>query len=324
MPLALVTIVSGGGGAAALRFGAPAIVGQDNYATGFRGFGDGAHALGKADGGWYGTSDGGKSWAKVLDGGRDIEGDVHAAVLSSDGRTMHNLGAVAVVADKLGSYYTFNATSAEYFSVSEDLPLAFAATSRPTPVVFRGLPQPATCGDPKQPGLFDCPFRTGGRGIVRLAGISHLPAPAAPAAPAAPPAPWPPPAALCHLYHHSRPAPLPALLTAHPLLTPPYRDRLRRPDEELHPGGPPEAVHVARGGHHRRRRRHGELPTPPYLHTCIPYPGHSRPHTPHTAPHTALPTPRRRWATHRSWATPRTRRARWTRPRQATRWWVCS
>ena len=99
MPLALVTIVSGGGGAAALRFGAPAIVGQDNYATGFRGFGEGAHALGKAGGGWYGTSDGEKSWGKVLDGGRDIEGDVHAAVLSSDGWTMHNLGAVAVVAD---------------------------------------------------------------------------------------------------------------------------------------------------------------------------------------------------------------------------------
>jgi hypothetical protein len=165
MALALVTIVS-----SALRFGAPAIVGEDNYATGFRGFGDGRHALGKADGGWYGTNDGGKSWGKVLDGGRDINGDVHAAVISSDGRTMHNLGAVAVVADKLGSYYAFNATSAEYFSVREDLPLAFAATSRPTPVIFRGLPQPATCGDPKRPGLFGCPFRTGGRGLVRLAG----------------------------------------------------------------------------------------------------------------------------------------------------------
>ena len=152
MPLALVTIVSGGGGAAALRFGAPAIVGQDNYATGFRGFGDGAHALGKADGGWYGTSDGGKSWGRVLDGRRDIEGDVHAAVLSSDGRTMHNLGAVAVVADKLGSYYTFNATSAEYFSVSEDLPLAFAATSRSTPVVFEACRNPLPAATRSGPG----------------------------------------------------------------------------------------------------------------------------------------------------------------------------
>ena len=181
MALALVTIVS-----SALRFGAPAIVGEDNYATGFRGFGDGRHALGKADGGWYGTSDGGKSWGKVLDGGRDIDGDVHAAVLSSDGRTMHNLGAVAVVADKLGSYYAFNATSAEYFSVREDLPLAFAATSRPTPVIFRGLPQSATCGDPKRPGLFGCPFRTGGRGLVRLAGKRYMSLPPTPAARAAP------------------------------------------------------------------------------------------------------------------------------------------
>ena len=169
MASGLVTIaLSIGRGAAALRFGAPAIVGQDNYATGFQGFGDGKHALGKADGGWYGTSDGGKSWDKVL-GGQDVNGDVHAAVIS--GRIMHNLGTVAAVADKRGSYYTFNSSSAEYFSVQQDLPLAFAATSRPTPVIFRGLPQSATCGNPKRPGLFGCPFRTGGRGVVRLAGL---------------------------------------------------------------------------------------------------------------------------------------------------------
>ena len=53
--------------------------------------------------------------------------------------------------------------------VRDDLPRAFAASSRPTPVIFQGLPQPATCADPKRPGLFGCPFRTGGGGLVRLA-----------------------------------------------------------------------------------------------------------------------------------------------------------
>ena len=101
------------------------MVGEDSYASGFRGFGDGRHALGKADGGWYGTSDGGKSWGKatLTDGGRHIEGDLHAAVLSSDGLTMHNLGANPNP-NPNGSYYAFNASTAEYFSVRDDLPRA--------------------------------------------------------------------------------------------------------------------------------------------------------------------------------------------------------
>ena len=150
-----------------LRFGRPSVVGEDNFATGFQGFGDGKHALGKAEGGWYGTADGGKTWAKIFDG-RKVEGDVHDAVLSKDGRSMHNTGDASTVADKAASYYTFNSSSATYFSFTEDLPLAFAADVRPTPVAFRGLPQPATCGDKRHLGEFGCPFRTGGRGSVRL------------------------------------------------------------------------------------------------------------------------------------------------------------
>ena len=48
-----------------------------------RTFGDGRHALGKADGGWYATSDGGKTWGKatLTDGGRHLEGDLEAAGL---------------------------------------------------------------------------------------------------------------------------------------------------------------------------------------------------------------------------------------------------
>ena len=90
---------------ATLRFAAPATIGPDYYATGFEGFGDGKHALGKAEGGWYGTADGGKTWAKILEG-TEVDGDVHSAVLSSDGRMMHNFGAVAAVANATVPKYT--------------------------------------------------------------------------------------------------------------------------------------------------------------------------------------------------------------------------
>jgi len=215
-----------------LSFGRPATIGEDYYATGFEGFGDGRHALGKAEGGWYGTSDGGASWSQIFshndlkctgypneyppgnrtrceagnekhDGytyvyneGRgtpsakcgpaagcwccrclnssactvphgDPFGDVGATVLSADGGTLHNLGSVTAVADRDGKYFAFNSSYADFFIFSDDLPISFTGTRKNVSVVFRGLPAPATCGNERH--AFGCPFRTGGRGSVRLA-----------------------------------------------------------------------------------------------------------------------------------------------------------
>ena len=217
-----------------LRFGVPSIVGTDYYATGFEGFADFRHALGKAEGGWYGTADGGATWSSIFAGfpgdlhctsfpsptgtnrqrceagnaksdgyhyvyndGRGTAqaacgetahcyccrclntsacalpqpdpaaaGNIGAAVASPDGRTLHDLGDVTSVADKDAEYFAFNSSHTTYYSYFLDLPLSFAARRSNDSIVFRGLPQPATCGDASH--AFGCPFRTGGRGSVRL------------------------------------------------------------------------------------------------------------------------------------------------------------
>lgn len=222
-----------GGYAASITFGAPSIVGQAKYSTGFQGFGDGLHALGKAQDGWHGTADGGKSWKTIFQGtpgdlkctdfpaggtgsneakckhgntlqdgfqyvyndgrggasaicgeaancwccrceegdacsapspGPRIAGDTTAIVLSEDGKTMHNLGYVTSVADKDAEYTSFNSTAAGYFFVGPDG--SFQYEERVTPLTFRGLPTPASCGDSGH--SFGCPFRPSGRGYVRL------------------------------------------------------------------------------------------------------------------------------------------------------------
>eukprot|EP00928_Gymnodinium_smaydae_P055478 TRINITY_DN39001_c0_g1_i1.p1 TRINITY_DN39001_c0_g1~~TRINITY_DN39001_c0_g1_i1.p1 ORF type:complete len:413 (+),score=45.40 TRINITY_DN39001_c0_g1_i1:40-1239(+) len=151
------------GCAASITFSTPSVVGAAYYATGFQGFGDGLHALGKSEDGWHGSSDGGKTWVKLWQG-RSVVGSTGAVVLSKDGLTMHDFGSVETVADKDANYTCFNSSDATYFFL--DSRGTFQAEVRSTPVTFRGLPTPASCGDKKH--RFGCPFRLGGRGYVRL------------------------------------------------------------------------------------------------------------------------------------------------------------
>lgn len=75
-------------------------------------------------------------------------------VLSADGKTLHDLGSVASVENASALYSKFNSTTATYFSYnSTGFP---EPVVKQTPVVFRGMPQPASH------------FRTDGRGYVRL------------------------------------------------------------------------------------------------------------------------------------------------------------
>jgi hypothetical protein len=152
---------------AALRFSAPSVVGEDYFATGFAGFGDLRHALGKAEDGWHGTADGGATWSKL-----NISlPKLGPVVLSADGLTLHDLGSVADVPDRKANYTSFNSSFYMAYSYSPDPPsaaLGFTAENVSKAVVFRGLPQPATCGGGVHDTAFGCPFRTHGRGSVRL------------------------------------------------------------------------------------------------------------------------------------------------------------
>ena len=113
--------------------------------------------------GWVGTADGGASWAAV-DG---LTGSLGVGLPSADGQTLHSLGDVTSVPSKTAGYTSFNSTWATIFSVALDLPFAFSSDRRNVTVSFQGLPQPATCGTAKS--VYGCPFRTSGRGAVRLA-----------------------------------------------------------------------------------------------------------------------------------------------------------
>lgn len=72
------TVISG---APHLSFEKPVIVGEDYYVTGFQGFDDGLHALGKTPVGWQGTSDGGKSWQNLFENDLDIGDALQANAL---------------------------------------------------------------------------------------------------------------------------------------------------------------------------------------------------------------------------------------------------
>jgi hypothetical protein len=153
-----------GGAFSALRFGTPSIITvHDFWTNGFEGFGDGRHALGKAEGAWVGTHDGGKTWQPQPELAMSLP-DIGAVVLSADGQTMHTLGSVANVPNRSANYTSINASTAYYFTFANG---TFAASERATVISFGGLPQPLTCGDASH--AFGCPFRTSGRGSVRLA-----------------------------------------------------------------------------------------------------------------------------------------------------------
>lgn len=158
---ALPCIASATLSTAAIEFASTVQIGRHIFwPVGFAGFGDGLHALGKGDRGWHGTVNGGRSWAAIPSmASTPYTG---AGVLSADGRTLHDLGTVTAVADRDGAYSSFNSSTTTSLSWNG----SFIADEQHTPIIFRGLPQPATCGDTSH--AFGCPFRTGGRGYVRL------------------------------------------------------------------------------------------------------------------------------------------------------------
>lgn len=95
----------------------------------------------------------------------DVVGDATAAVLSSDGASLHNLGGIS--GPSSGHHTAFNASQVTTFGISANG--SIVAQVRNRTVTFDGLPSPgATCGTPGH-RTFGCPFRTSGRGYVRLA-----------------------------------------------------------------------------------------------------------------------------------------------------------
>ena len=154
-----------------LTFSPPVIYGSAFDCAGFQQIGlPAGYALGTAhfDGvrGYVGTTDGGRSWARIFKEGPPPAG-LTAPVLLPDG-SLHNMGAVVLTRqqDKDGRYTSFNSSWSTKLSVDTSTG-RFTFVNQSRPVTFRGLPQPATCGSHRH--AFGCPFRTGGRGYVRLA-----------------------------------------------------------------------------------------------------------------------------------------------------------
>lgn len=148
--------------AASLTFKQPTIVGEGYDMAGYQGFGDG-YALGTDLQGWVATEDGGESWFRWASPSTKLVGGVSDSILTGDHRR-HNLGDVAEVQNKDETYCSFNSTTSTAFAVVNG---SFDAETVQKLVVFKGIPKPCfSCGNGKH--LFGCPFRTGGRGYVRL------------------------------------------------------------------------------------------------------------------------------------------------------------
>lgn len=144
---------------ARISFGPPAKIAHHVFwPVAFVGFGDGRHAIGRGDAAWYGTSDSGRSWTE-LPSFKGVKAS-EQVISANGGQQLHDFGTVTSVHDRNGSFTNFSSTMATYFSSSP-----FAASMHRTAVEFRGLPQPATCGDARF--AFGCPFRLAG-GSVRL------------------------------------------------------------------------------------------------------------------------------------------------------------
>jgi hypothetical protein len=94
---------------------------------------------------------------------KNFTGAVSDSVLVS-ANSRHDLGQVVKVADKDQNYLSFNSTISTVFTAIGGV---FTATDVNRSVVFKGIPSPGfSCGSKKH--KFGCPFRTGGRGYVRL------------------------------------------------------------------------------------------------------------------------------------------------------------
>ena len=147
-----------------LVFSPPSLYGSAFDCAGFEAIGaeNSGSALGATEHGFVATVDGGKLWAPIF-ASDPPPGGVSATVRMPDG-SIHNLGDVTTVKDKDARYTTFNSS---WSTTVTAMGAGFSFKRRDDkPIVFRGLPQPATCGNRHH--SFGCPFRTGGRGSVRL------------------------------------------------------------------------------------------------------------------------------------------------------------
>ena len=107
------------------------------------------------------TRDGGYSWSTWTPPHK-LSGGVSDSVLT--GHQRHDLGEVAAAKNKDQPYCSFNSTLSTVFTFTN---ASFVAGTVQKPIVFRGIPQPCfSCGNVQH--KFGCPFRTGGRGYVRL------------------------------------------------------------------------------------------------------------------------------------------------------------
>ena len=98
----------------------------------------------------------------------DFTGEVSASILEEP-LTRHDFGNVTVVKDRDGVYKSFSSPVSTSFVVKENISDGnfFSATTSQKRVSFLGIPSPGfTCGNGRH--AFGCPFRTGGRGYVRI------------------------------------------------------------------------------------------------------------------------------------------------------------
>ncbi len=103
----------------------------------------------------------------------NFTGSISASVpiYNSKYKARHDFGSVTTVQNKDMVYFSFNSSESTVFSIADphavDPLNAFTARTSSNAVVFRGIPNPGlSCGSKRHP--YGCPFRTGGRGFVRL------------------------------------------------------------------------------------------------------------------------------------------------------------
>jgi hypothetical protein len=147
------------GSNASVHFEPPVLVGHHFFwANGVVGFGDDKTAIGQGEGStFFTTVDAGATWSAVqissgCRGGAPAP-QTEATVLSQDGKSLHDVSSVASTSKGLNAT-AFNASTSCCFTRHSNG--SVSAGVRDTPIVFSGLPKPATG------------FRTDGRGYVKL------------------------------------------------------------------------------------------------------------------------------------------------------------
>lgn len=96
----------------------------------------------------------------------NFSGAISASVLTSP-HSRHDFGNVTSVVDKDRAYHAFSSSMSTAFSVNTTSPEVFHAETLHRSIIFQGIPAPGfSCGSSHH--YFGCPFRTSGRGYVRL------------------------------------------------------------------------------------------------------------------------------------------------------------